>query len=90
MQMWGHGEVWMNGVFQKWDGRKKWKREVGSAKMTQVKRTKEYSSTRGGQEMTPSVPNPTEQPHSVGLVFLVVIVPLVLLAGLAWWLWKRW
>ena len=40
--------------------------------------------------MTPSVPNPTEQPPSMGLVFLVVIVPLVLLAGLAWWLWKRW
>ncbi|CAK7308754.1 T-cell surface glycoprotein CD1a [Vulpes lagopus] len=30
-----------------------------------------------------------QQPHSMGLVFLVVIVPLVLLAGLAWWLWKR-
>ncbi|XP_044122117.1 T-cell surface glycoprotein CD1a-like isoform X2 [Neovison vison] len=31
-----------------------------------------------------------EKPHSVGLVFLAVIVPLVLLAGLALWLWKRW
>ncbi|XP_019649175.2 T-cell surface glycoprotein CD1a isoform X2 [Ailuropoda melanoleuca] len=31
-----------------------------------------------------------EQPHSMGLVFLAVIVPLVLLAGLALWLWKRW
>ncbi|XP_032173475.1 T-cell surface glycoprotein CD1a-like [Mustela erminea] len=30
-----------------------------------------------------------EQPHSMGLVFLVVIVPLVLLAGLALWLWKH-
>ena len=33
---------------------------------------------------------PTEQHLSVGLVFLVVIVPLVLLAGLVFWLWKRW
>ncbi|XP_045310726.1 T-cell surface glycoprotein CD1a-like isoform X3 [Leopardus geoffroyi] len=31
-----------------------------------------------------------EQHRPVGLVFLVVIVPLVLLAGLAFWLWKRW
>uniref|UniRef100_A0A8C0L6T7 Ig-like domain-containing protein n=1 Tax=Canis lupus dingo TaxID=286419 RepID=A0A8C0L6T7_CANLU len=30
-----------------------------------------------------------EQPPSVGLVFLAVIVLLVFLAGLAWWLWKR-
>ncbi|XP_059269950.1 T-cell surface glycoprotein CD1a-like [Mustela nigripes] len=30
-----------------------------------------------------------EQPHSMGLVFLVVIVPLVLLACLALWLWKK-
>ncbi|XP_032173016.1 T-cell surface glycoprotein CD1a-like [Mustela erminea] len=29
-----------------------------------------------------------EQPHSMRLVFLVVMVPLVLLAGLALWLWK--
>ena len=33
---------------------------------------------------------PTEQHRPVGLVFLVVIVPLVLLAGLVFWLWKRW
>ncbi|XP_022346707.1 T-cell surface glycoprotein CD1a-like [Enhydra lutris kenyoni] len=31
-----------------------------------------------------------EQPHSVGLVFLAVTASLVLLAGLALWLWKRW
>uniref|UniRef100_A0A452Q9D1 Ig-like domain-containing protein n=1 Tax=Ursus americanus TaxID=9643 RepID=A0A452Q9D1_URSAM len=31
-----------------------------------------------------------QQPHSMGLVFLAVIVPLVLLAGLALWLWKCW
>ncbi|XP_047559862.1 T-cell surface glycoprotein CD1a-like isoform X2 [Lutra lutra] len=31
-----------------------------------------------------------EQPHSMGFIFLVVMVPLVLLAGLALWLWKRW
>uniref|UniRef100_A0A8C7EW83 Ig-like domain-containing protein n=1 Tax=Neovison vison TaxID=452646 RepID=A0A8C7EW83_NEOVI len=31
-----------------------------------------------------------EKPHSMGLVFLVVIVPLVLLAGLTLWLWKCW
>ncbi|CAK7308252.1 T-cell surface glycoprotein CD1a [Vulpes lagopus] len=43
-------------------------------------------SSLGGQDMVLH----WEQPHSVGLVFLVVIVPLVLLAGLVWWLWKRW
>ncbi|XP_032701569.1 T-cell surface glycoprotein CD1a-like isoform X1 [Lontra canadensis] len=31
-----------------------------------------------------------EKPHSMGLVFLVVIVSLVLLAGLTLWLWKCW
>ncbi|XP_059002531.1 T-cell surface glycoprotein CD1a-like isoform X3 [Mustela lutreola] len=31
-----------------------------------------------------------EQPHSKGLVFLAVMVPLVLLAGLTLWLWKCW
>uniref|UniRef100_A0A667I6L4 Ig-like domain-containing protein n=1 Tax=Lynx canadensis TaxID=61383 RepID=A0A667I6L4_LYNCA len=31
-----------------------------------------------------------EQHRPVGLVFLAVVVPLVLLAGLAFWLWKRW
>ncbi|XP_053064814.1 T-cell surface glycoprotein CD1a-like [Acinonyx jubatus] len=30
-----------------------------------------------------------EQPRPVGLVFLAVVVPLVLLAGLVFWLWKR-
>ena len=39
--------------------------------------------------MTPSVPNPTEQPPSVGLVFLAVLVLQVFLAGLVWWLWQR-
>uniref|UniRef100_A0A452QDR2 Ig-like domain-containing protein n=1 Tax=Ursus americanus TaxID=9643 RepID=A0A452QDR2_URSAM len=38
-------------------------------------------SSLGGQDM---------QPHSMGLVFLAVIVPLMLLAGLALWLRKRW
>ncbi|XP_032173033.1 T-cell surface glycoprotein CD1a-like [Mustela erminea] len=31
-----------------------------------------------------------EQPHSMGWVFLAVTASLVLLAGLALWLWKRW
>ncbi|XP_011289504.3 T-cell surface glycoprotein CD1a-like isoform X2 [Felis catus] len=31
-----------------------------------------------------------EQHRPVSLVFLAVLVPLVLLAGLAFWLWKRW
>ncbi|XP_077742703.1 T-cell surface glycoprotein CD1a-like isoform X2 [Canis aureus] len=43
-------------------------------------------SSLGGQDMVLH----WEQPPSMGLVFLVVIVPLVLLAGLVWWLWKRW
>ncbi|XP_008698968.2 T-cell surface glycoprotein CD1a-like isoform X1 [Ursus maritimus] len=43
-------------------------------------------SSLGGQDMVLY----WEQPHSMGLVFLAVIVPLVLLAGLALWLWKRW
>ncbi|XP_077743391.1 T-cell surface glycoprotein CD1a-like [Canis aureus] len=43
-------------------------------------------SSLGGQDMVLH----WERPHSMGLVFLVVIVPLVLLAGLAWCLWKRW
>ncbi|EFB21073.1 hypothetical protein PANDA_021471, partial [Ailuropoda melanoleuca] len=42
-------------------------------------------SSLGGQDMVLY----WEQPHSMGLVFLAVIVPLVLLAGLALWLWKR-
>uniref|UniRef100_A0A452R9N3 Ig-like domain-containing protein n=1 Tax=Ursus americanus TaxID=9643 RepID=A0A452R9N3_URSAM len=43
-------------------------------------------SSLGGQDMVLY----WEQPRSMGLVFLAVIVPLVLLAGLALWLWKRW
>uniref|UniRef100_A0A452TC27 T-cell surface glycoprotein CD1a-like n=1 Tax=Ursus maritimus TaxID=29073 RepID=A0A452TC27_URSMA len=43
-------------------------------------------SSLGGQDMVLY----WEQPHSTGLVFLAVIVPVVLLAGLALWLWKRW
>ncbi|XP_027469058.1 T-cell surface glycoprotein CD1a-like isoform X1 [Zalophus californianus] len=43
-------------------------------------------SSLGGQDMVLY----WEQSHSMGLVFLVVTVPLVLLAGLALWLWKRW
>nr|ALU85168.1 CD1a8 protein splice variant [Canis lupus familiaris] len=43
-------------------------------------------SSLGGQDMVLH----WEQLPSMGLVFLVVIVPLVLLAGLVWWLWKRW
>ncbi|XP_072615888.1 T-cell surface glycoprotein CD1a-like [Vulpes vulpes] len=43
-------------------------------------------SSLGGQDMVLH----WEQPPFMGLVFLVVIMPLVLLAGLAWWLWKRW
>ncbi|XP_034523232.1 T-cell surface glycoprotein CD1a-like isoform X2 [Ailuropoda melanoleuca] len=43
-------------------------------------------SSLGGQDMVLY----WEQPHSMGLVFLAVIVLLVLLAGLALWLWKRW
>nr|XP_035925692.1 T-cell surface glycoprotein CD1a-like isoform X4 [Halichoerus grypus] len=43
-------------------------------------------SSLGGQDMVLH----WEQPHSVGLDFLAVIVPLVLLAVLALWLWKRW
>ncbi|XP_021537621.1 T-cell surface glycoprotein CD1a-like [Neomonachus schauinslandi] len=43
-------------------------------------------SSLGGQDIVLH----WEQPHSVGLVFLAVIVPLVFLAVLALWLWKRW
>ncbi|XP_008698972.1 T-cell surface glycoprotein CD1a-like isoform X7 [Ursus maritimus] len=43
-------------------------------------------SSLGGQDMVLY----WEQTHSTGLVFLAVIVPLVLLAGLALWLWKCW
>ncbi|XP_019649176.2 T-cell surface glycoprotein CD1a-like isoform X2 [Ailuropoda melanoleuca] len=43
-------------------------------------------SSLGGQDMVLY----WEQPHSMGLVFLAVIVPLVLLAGLALWLWRCW
>ncbi|XP_045310744.1 T-cell surface glycoprotein CD1a-like [Leopardus geoffroyi] len=43
-------------------------------------------SSLGGQDMVLY----WEQHRPVGLVFLAVIVPLVLLAGLAFWLWKRW
>ncbi|XP_077934610.1 T-cell surface glycoprotein CD1a-like isoform X2 [Halichoerus grypus] len=43
-------------------------------------------SSLGGQDMVLY----WEQPHSMGLVFLAVTVLLVLLAGLALWLWKRW
>ncbi|XP_032253119.1 T-cell surface glycoprotein CD1a-like [Phoca vitulina] len=42
-------------------------------------------SSLGGQDMVLY----WEQPHSMGLVFLAVTVLLVLLAGLALWLWKR-
>ncbi|XP_030158304.1 T-cell surface glycoprotein CD1a-like [Lynx canadensis] len=43
-------------------------------------------SSLGGQDMVLY----WEQHRPVGLVFLAVVVPLVLLAGLAFWLWKRW
>ncbi|XP_045640422.1 T-cell surface glycoprotein CD1a-like isoform X1 [Ursus americanus] len=43
-------------------------------------------SSLGGQDMVLY----WEQTHSMGLVFLAVIVSLVLLAGLALWLWKCW
>uniref|UniRef100_A0A667I9R4 Ig-like domain-containing protein n=1 Tax=Lynx canadensis TaxID=61383 RepID=A0A667I9R4_LYNCA len=42
-------------------------------------------SSLGGQDMVLY----WEQHRPVGLVFLAVIVPLVLLEGLAFWLWKR-
>uniref|UniRef100_A0A8C7BY98 Ig-like domain-containing protein n=1 Tax=Neovison vison TaxID=452646 RepID=A0A8C7BY98_NEOVI len=43
-------------------------------------------SSLGGQDMVLY----WEHPHSTGLIFLAVIVPLVLLAGLVLWLWKCW
>uniref|UniRef100_A0A673TR51 Ig-like domain-containing protein n=1 Tax=Suricata suricatta TaxID=37032 RepID=A0A673TR51_SURSU len=43
-------------------------------------------SSLGGQDMVLY----WKQHRPMGLVFLVVMVPLVLLAGLALWLWKRW
>ncbi|XP_025770988.1 T-cell surface glycoprotein CD1a-like [Puma concolor] len=43
-------------------------------------------SSLGGQDMVLY----REQHRPVGLVFLAVVVPLVLLAGLAFWLWKCW
>ena len=54
-------------------------------------RAQKCSKTVGGFERTPLCAHPSTDHHcSVGWIILAVIVPLVLLTGLAFWLRKHW
>ena len=58
-------------------------------RVTGAKRTRKVRLNPRWMGIDTVCTKPTEQHRPVGLVFLEVVVPLVLLAGLAFWLWKH-